>query len=251
MEPRTVLASQEVLERIDRVCKRRFRDENEAHECYLFVLESLKTSDYKRLRSFSGKSSLTTYIYSVTNALAIDFQRAKYGRRRIPETVQKLGELAEKVYRLVCWQRYSYRDAYEIILTDHQKPFAGSYGNFILSTEKVRQAPCPENPCYMSLDDPSHGAQRIASSVEDNPLDLLLEKLDDEKKQIAIDVIRQTIDSLNEDEKVLVRLMFGEDQSAAASGRVLGIGPEAARKRMKSLLLKFRASLFEKGIRDV
>ena len=120
MDPKALLTSEDVLNKVEAVCRRRFPDQNEADECYLFVIDGLKASDYKGLRAYKGQSSLNTYLYTLINSLASDFKRQKYGRKRIPKRVSRLGEWAETVYRLVCWQRYSYKEAYDIAIIERK-----------------------------------------------------------------------------------------------------------------------------------
>ena len=115
IDPQKILSSSEILERIEATCKRHFSNENDQNESYVFILDSLKADDFRRLRAFKGKSKLTTYLYTLVNSLIIDFRRKRYGRRRIPAGVAKLGAWAEAVYRLVCWQKFSYDDAYDIL----------------------------------------------------------------------------------------------------------------------------------------
>ncbi|MGD8264064.1 MAG: hypothetical protein PVJ22_17000, partial [Desulfobacterales bacterium] len=105
MDPEKILSSGDILEKIEAVCKRHFSNENDQNESYVFILDSLKANNFKRLRAYKGKSKLTTYLYSLINSLIIDFRRKRYGRRRIPAGVAKLGTWAEAVYRLVCWQK--------------------------------------------------------------------------------------------------------------------------------------------------
>jgi len=100
MDPATILASSDTLDKIEAVCKRHFYTENDRHECSIFVLDHLRADNFKRLRAFKGKSKFSTYLYSLVNSLAIDFRRKRYGRRRIPAAVVRLGRWAEAVYRL-------------------------------------------------------------------------------------------------------------------------------------------------------
>jgi hypothetical protein len=51
IDPAQILASGDILEKIEAVCKRHFSAENDRNECYVFVLDSLKANDFKRLRA--------------------------------------------------------------------------------------------------------------------------------------------------------------------------------------------------------
>ncbi len=248
MNPQTILTSKDTLNKIETVCKRRFPDRNDADECYLFIIESLEESDYRRLRAFKGKSSLKTYLYTLVNSLAADFNRKKYGRRRIPKIVSKLGLWAEAVYRFVCWQKFSFDDAYDMVSI--QGLFSGSFNEFLDSAEPIRHAPCPENPRFVSGD---ADVGDTFSNTEDqgfNPLEALIEKLDRERRIRAGEIIREVTSELSDEDQILVKLVYGSDHSAAAAAKVLGISPPAARKRLKSLLIKYKAALLAEGIRE-
>ena len=176
MDPASILASSDILDKIEAVCKRHFKAENDRNECYIFVLDSLMADDYKRLRAFKGQSKLSTYLYSLVNALIIDFRRKRYGRRRIPAAVVKLGNWAETVYRLVCWQRFSVDDAYDFLQVDGL--FSGSYERFLQEIGPIQKAPCRENPSFMSLGDCGGDPSQKMDNSESNPLETLIKNVD-------------------------------------------------------------------------
>lgn len=246
-DPAEVLASETTIGRIEAVCRRKFYDPVEADECFVYILDQLQANDFKRLRSFKGRSSFKTYVYTVINSLAADFKRRKYGRKRIPKAVSKLGEWAERVYRIVCWQRYNYKDAYEI--TCLEGIFEGSFGKFLETVEPLRGVPCRENPSFLSVDD-EEGAAPDLSDAEANPLEELLCRMDDEVRLKALAVIKKVTDELNEIDQTLVRLVYGSGKSMAAAGRAAGLKPNAARKRLKSILTRYKAGLLAEGIRN-
>jgi hypothetical protein len=69
MDPEKILSSGEILEKLEAVCKRHFSNENDQNECYVFVLDSLKAENFRRLRAYKGKSKLNTYLYSLTQKI--------------------------------------------------------------------------------------------------------------------------------------------------------------------------------------
>jgi len=248
MDPAAILASRDVLQKIEAVCKRQFSAENDRDECYVFVIDSLKADNFKRLRAFKGNSQLSTYLYSLINSLVIDFRRRRYGRRRIPAAVSKLGAWAEAVYRLVCWQKFSVDDAYDFLQVDGL--YEGSYGRFIQDIETIRRAPCRENPTFKSIDEPGGDAGRTAHDPDANPLESLLQALDRERRIIALKVIRATTELLAEPDRILVRLVFGSDLPLSAAAKIIDLSAAAARKRLQTLLAKYRKNLLAVGIRE-
>ncbi len=248
MDPAAILASSDILEKIEAVCKRHFYAENDRNKCYIFVLDSLKADNFKRLRAFKGKSKLTTYLYSLVNSLAIDFRRKRYGRRRIPSAVVKLGKWAEAVYRLVCWQKFSVDDAYDFLQIDGL--FSGSYEQFQQEIVPIQKAPCRENPSFMSMDDCGGDPYRKMKDSGSNPLEILIKKLNRERRIKAVKVIRKTTDSLPENDQLLVRLVFGTEHPVRVAAKVIDLSASAARRRLKGLLIKYRENLLAAGIRE-
>ncbi len=246
MDPKNLLASEDTLKKIETISRRHFSDENELSESYLFILDSLKEDDYKRLRAFTGKSSTGTYLHTLINRLAIDFRRRKYGRRRIPKMVATLGAWAEAVYKYVCWQKFSFDDAFDFLLVEGL--YNGAYEEYVKAVEPIRQAPCPENPKFISNNDSFGDSAR--DDTNNNPLDTLIEKLDREKKITAVTVIRQVTNELTEQEQLLIKLVYGSDLSVAKAARTITMDPQKARKLLKKILVKFRERLLAEGIRE-
>jgi len=248
MDPEKILSSSDLLAKIETVCKRRFSAENDQNECYVYVIDSLKADNFKRLRAFKGKSKLNTYLYALINSLVIDFRRKQFGRRRIPAGVAKLGKWAEAVYRFVCWQKFSFDDAYDFLRIDGL--YSGSYIEFIKEIEPIKKAPCRENPAFQSIDETPESTLKNVNAEGSNPLEFLIQKLDREKRIKAIKVIRETTVALSEDDQLLVRLVYGSDQSVAAAARVIGLPASTAGKHLKNLLTNYREKLLAIGIRE-
>jgi len=249
MDPKALLSSQEVLQKIDDVCRRRFLEENEAMECHNFVIDGLMASDYRRLRSFKGKSSLKTYLYTLVNALATDFLRSKYGRRRIPVAVQRMGHLAEKIYRLICWQKFSFGEAYDIAVMEER--YEGDMMAFAAKFESVRNAPCPENPAFVSPENRSGETIHEMPTSEPDPLERLMAHLDSELRIKAGRVIHKITETLSETEQLLVKLVYGSGLPVTGAARTVGMEQPAARKCLKKILNLYREALLAEGIREV
>ena len=248
IEPEKILSSRDILERIEAICKRHFSNENDQNESYIFILDSLKADNFKRLRAYQGKSKLTTYLYSLINSLIIDFRRKRFGRRRIPAAVAKLGTWAEAVYRLVCWQKYSFDDAYDFLQIEGL--FQGSYERYLEEIVPIRKAPCRENPAYQSLDEMGANSLESMNESVSNPLEVLIGKLDHERRINALKIIRETTATLSEEDQLLVKLVYGSEQPVKAAAGIIGLSASSARRRLKSLLNQYRERLLSEGIRE-
>lgn len=248
MNPEKILASPDILEKIEAVCKRQFSAENDQNECYLFVLDGLQADHCRRLKAFQGKSKLSTYLFSLTNSLVIDFRRKRYGRRRIPAAVSRLGKWAETVYRLVCWQRFSFDDAYDFLRIDGL--FEGDYEHFMQKIVPIQNAPCRENPTFQSMDGLDGDPLPNLDDTGSNPLEALIQKLDRQRRIKAIQIIRETTKRLPQRDQLLVRLVFGSEQPVRVVAKIMDLSASAARRRLKRLLRQYRENLLAVGIRE-
>jgi RNA polymerase sigma factor (sigma-70 family) len=248
MDPEKILSSSDILERIEAICRRHFSSENDQNESYVFILDSLKADNFKRLRAYQGKSKLTTYLYSLVNSLIIDFRRKRYGRRRIPAGVAKLGTWAEAVYRLVCWQKFSFDDAYDFLQIEGL--FEGSYERYLEEIAPIRKAPCRENPAFQSLNEVGSKSLETMSNASSNPLDFLIGKLDHQRRIKALQIVRETTAELSPEDQILVKLVYGSEQPVKAVATIMGFSASSARRRLKRLLNRYRERLLSEGIRQ-
>ena len=248
MKPEEILASSDILEKIEAVCQRHFSAENDRDECFVFILDSLRADNFKRLRAYEGKSKFTTYLYTLINSLVIDFRRKRYGRRRIPATVLKLGRWAEAVYRLVCWQKFSYDDAYDFLQIDGL--FEGNYEQFMRAIEPIQKAPCREDFTFKPIDALGRDPLNCIDGTDANALEVLIQKLDEQRRMHALKVIRETTKILPEADQLLVRLAYGSGHSLRAAAKTVNLSPSAARKKLQGILINYRKKLLAVGIRE-
>lgn len=248
LNPENILASREILDRIEAVCKRHFTDENEQNESFVFILDRLKADNFRRLRAYRGRSRLTTYLYSLINKMVVDYRRKIYGRRRIPAGVTKLGKWAEAVYRLVCWQKFSYDEAYDLLQVENL--FEGSYERYLQAIAPIRDAPCRENPSFQPLDaELSHAAEN-PHTPDANPLEALIRKLDHARRGNALEIIRVTTASFSHEDQLLIRLVYASEQPVSAVAKMIGLSAASARRRLKRCLNHYREQLLAEGIRE-
>ena len=247
VDPVAFLASQDALDAIDRICRRRFPDDSEAVECSAYVIDHLMADDCRRLRMFQARNTakFQTYLTTLINALATDFSRGRYGRKRIPIVVSRMGETAEKIYILICWKNYAFPEVFDILCIRHE--YSGSFQEYEASFGPVQTAPCRRNPERFSIDN-IDGPARDLQDPKANPLEALLEKLDRSRRITAGKMIRDAIAARDELDQLLFRLRFADDLSLAKIALVVGITEKMVQKRLKNLVLYCREKLLSAGI---
>ncbi|CCK80699.1 sigma-70 family RNA polymerase sigma factor [Desulfobacula toluolica] len=252
-EPATELLSKKNIENIEKKCRYNFSDENESHECFNYIMDALKDNDYKRLRSFCNKSSPATYINVICNNLVIDFKRKKYGKRRFPAAVSKMGKWAEAVYRYVCWQKFTYDDAFDFLKADNL--FSGTYEEYLHKIEPFGKVRCRENPQFVMLEKYYENFKKNNNPVKNNnlmnlnPLDQIIEQLELEQRTTALAVISKITSTLTENERFIIDKVYGSNMTLKSIARTLGITEAKMRTKRKELLLKYKQALHSKGIR--
>ena len=115
-------------------------------------------------------------------------------------------------------------------------------------TEPVKEAPCRQNPHFVSTDNQEGWSPDPADS-EPNPLESLLFKMDREEKVRAGRIIREISATLSREDRLLLALVYGSGRSAALAGKSVGLKPGTARKRLKRLLAQLKEGLLAQGIR--
>lgn len=102
----------------------------------------------------------------------------------------------------------------------------------------------------MSTNDQQGDPLRKTSAADSNPLEILIKKLNRQRRITAVKVIRETTDSLCENDQLLVRLVYGSEHPVRAAAKVINLSASAARRRLKKLLMIYRENLLAAGIRE-
>ena len=86
--------------------RRRFGDSPDAEAAYNHALEGLSSDDWQRLRSgYRGTGSAEGFMAITFLNLLEEYAVRKYGRRRAPQWVQRLGPPWTRIYELLCLRR--------------------------------------------------------------------------------------------------------------------------------------------------
>ena len=245
--PDRFLSSVAVLDLIEKKCRVAFSDENDRQESFSYILEALENENYHRLRQYNGKSAPMTFINVLSSNLLLDFKRKKYGRKRYPKMIESMGEWAKAVYRYVCWQKFSYDDAFDFIKVEDL--FAGSYEAYLGEVEKISTAPCNENPRFVTFELCHEGSDFKNGSNSLNPLDAMIEQMETTQRRSALKVLSSVTASLEETDRFIIDKVYGSDMKQNEIAKMLGLSPGRLRTRIKKILLQYKEALLAKGIR--
>ncbi len=255
---------------INRLAGRRFVNSNLAEEAALFVLDKLRENNCRRLRSFSGRSKLSTFISSVTVRLLEDFSREKFGRGRPPKWISDLGGIWVTLYQLLCLQRLNLTDAVEAM----KSRVAAAKKNLVEEkalTILERVVNCGQHQgLEVSLNDDSDGKvsnQENLAGQQNTPEKLLLENertllfdLLFRERQAENDALSSAEHSfismlkapiqLSSQERLLLKLRFQDELSVSRIGRMLNMNANQIHGKMRRLLKRLRDDLDQAGMSD-
>ena len=198
---------------------------------------------------YQGKSSPLTYAVTLINSLASDFKRRKFGRKRIPKAVERLGAWAEEAYRLLCWQRFSLSEAYDLLRAG--LGYGKAFTEFLAESGPIRGAPCPENPTFLNPSNPDNDPLENVADPSLNPLEALLEKLESDRRTAAVQKSSGTSSPVCRNQISF----FSGWSTARTSRRPRPQGrsawkPRPRRRALKGILTKCREKLLARGIRE-
>lgn len=212
---------------IARACRRARLQRHEAEDFASDVMVALMENDHAILRRFEGRASFGGYIAGVVEHLLIDRCIAERGRWNPSAEAQRMGEAAMALERLV------YRDAQPLdaalpIVQAIDPAITRASAEAMLARLPVRAT----RPRAVDLDAvdpetfPSHehaDARALASDAR---------KTADEANR----VVREHLDALPSDDRVLLRLRFGADMSIADVSRALHLPQRPLYRKLESLL---------------
>ena len=249
---------------INRLAARRFPQQPLAEEAALYVMDGLARDDWRRLRAFAGRSTLTTYIVALTLRLLEDFARRRFGRSTPPAWIRRLGGIWLTLFRLLCLERLAPGEAAAMI--DSRLP---------------GQARTAEEAAYRILAEIPDCGSRSGETVElDEAVDVAEaaadgsvqeERLEREERSRLFAVLgRLLFDSdadgevdprlleriaaiavhLDHRERLLLKLCYRDGVAVAEAGRLLGWNRYQTHGRLRRLLARLRRDFAAAGLEE-
>ena len=247
---------------VNRLAARRFFRDSVAEEAALYVMEQLEKDDWKKLRQFSGKSRFVTFFSSVVYRLLEDFSRKRYGRRRVPQWISRLGGIWMVLFRLLCLERFAFQDAVAIA-GDRRSGFPEEYIESAAERILGEVIDCGSSALEVEYEEEESGSDEDTSSVSDQQVkieqrqkaqlfsSLCIELFGDvDEKNDTMNMLLDHRVKLSAEERLMLKLCHRQGFSVAEAGRMVGLNRYQAHGRMKRLYTRIKNSIRDAGYED-
>ena len=229
--------------------------ENDALELSGRVMDTLSENNFQVLRQFKNKSKLTTYLTSIIANQAVDMIRRKKGRNREKERAGEFGDMGLQVYQKTVVQGLSHERAYQELKNDgrpslSESEFLEIASRISGSARNPGNMPNPDDNLIRMGSRDSQTGEIISPDNLSNPEDTSIRK---DREQRMDQLLRDTIDELNGEDKLIIRMRFpvNPDQEAESIDSIaaaLGISSKAVYKRISRVLKKCRQHIKKRGL---
>jgi RNA polymerase sigma factor (sigma-70 family) len=240
MLPRQLLEQNlDLIERtVVRACRRAGIGGADVDEMQSIVRLALVENDYAILRAWEGRSSLATYLAVVVRRLIANEQIRASGRWHASAEAKRHGAVGETIETLVVRRGRAIDEVLPIV---HDVDPS-------ITRERVEQIvaqlpPRAPRPRAVELDD---GADVVPAPERADA-----RTHEAETRSAAAQtarVVRETLESLPFDDRMLLRLRFGSGMSIADVARMMNVPQRPLYRRIEALLKQLRERLLAAGI---
>jgi RNA polymerase sigma factor (sigma-70 family) len=245
-EPRELLtANLPLIERAISFACGRFRlGPDDADEFASIVKLRLVEKDFAVLRAWEGRSSLTTYIGTVVQRLALDYRTHAWGKWRASAEAKRLGALAVDLEQLLYRDRRTIEDVVAVL--------AAKYDGITRESLLALAARLPERaPRRRDVD--LDAAASVATPQSASPEEHTLDQERRAASQHVSGVMAAAIQKLLEQDRLIMQLRFEEGMTVPQIARALQLDQRQLYHRLERCTLELRRELEREGIaaRDV
>ena len=265
---------------IDKLASRRFGAGGLAEEATTHVIESLSANDWEKCLAFQGKSKPTTFLYTLVSNAIEEFSRKRFGRPRPPVWLQDLGDLWVKLWRALCLERQllpalvdrfsskGFREPDEVTqaakVIKARIPNCGNSSMDNLAVEDIdavsdqhqSQQQEDDDSTAMEFDNPLVGEliAMVRAVVDDEVCCNRFEQQNVDKinkisnKNLEnLEKLRNSI-QLNDDERVMLKMIYVQGLSKTATSKALGMPAHQAGRLVNELLQRIGDAISHCGI---
>jgi RNA polymerase sigma factor (sigma-70 family) len=220
---------------------------------YQSVCEAMVRNEFQRLRAYSGRGSPSGFVLRTIENLIIDFVRTIIPRRRLPAAIERLAELDQAVFRLICWNRFEADAALlaqRLACAGNAPPSAAEVAGAIDRVRRALPRGYYQEPrgdeqatSLSAVDDVT-----VASGAEDfavrTPEENLIESQTHGLLDGALDVLQQALPKLAAGERLYLQLAL-TGRPAREIARITGCPVEEIHKVAQKLKRRLREEMGE------
>lgn len=246
---------------INSLAVHRFGDNSMAEEAALAVIESLQADDWRKVRSFSGKSSFLTFLKVVVVRLLEDFARKRYGRIRAPLWVRTFGGVWEKLFELLCLRRLSVMEAVETVKQYGVKQYAELEDAAYHLLERIPH--CGQHQGLEVAYEEMGNTGSIHNSGVNNTYEERQQKglfsavfaivFGSSDVALTGEIVPKFCElklSLTAQEKLMLKLCYQEEMSVTGAGKLLGMNRFQVHGKMRRLLKRLQEEFDRVGLTE-
>ena len=225
-----------LVDRLARATARRARlSASETDEFLSDVHLKLVADDFAVLRSFKGQSRLTTFLLTVLQRAAFDFRNARWGRWRASAEAERQGETVLRLEELVYRDGLSFDQAcHSLRLGDDVRARDRLYEIFLRLPVRSRPERARDANPQTAVDRRTPEAYAASAEMAGRAARFQA-------------VLRRICDSLDQQDRLALRLRFHSGLSLAAIARLLRIDEKRVYRQFEHALAQVRRALESEG----
>lgn len=239
--------------RLQALARRRFGNSPDAQAAENHALEAISANDWQRLREgYKGRGRPQAFLAITLRNLLEDYAVRKYGRKRPPTWIVRLGTTWKRIHQMLCLQRHPVEQ-----IVDHFCADQAHHPDDIRSAIRQIKGRVPDCGQYVGeyLDDDGSATTNTADQAHAPP-----ERLVDAEWQILVDAIREALGvgrgegnverpdlTMSDNERLLLRLLYHEGLSLPKAAQALKLHEQKARRMHRAVIERLREELVNSG----
>jgi RNA polymerase sigma factor for flagellar operon FliA len=220
------------------ICRRHRLVDMEADDFRSIARLKLVDNDYEVLRKFQGRSSLRTYLTIVLDRVFLDYRNAQWGKWRPSAEAQRLGPVALRLEQLMARDGFTFDEAVEMLRTQSGARESRDVLYDMASRLPVRMSRKPQGEeAIAHIEDPAPSPDTLVQREELRP-----------SAVIARAALDRAISALAPQERLIIRLRFGNGLGVVDIARTLKLEQRPLYRRLDQILKSLRQQLEAEGV---
>ncbi len=251
------------IQRFERLTLKRFVDSQLADEAYNHAFEKISDDEWALLKKYKGGASQGGFMVTVFSNLLEDFARARFGRKRPPTWIDRLGPIWKRIFQMLCLDRLN---PLEIEHRLQQESIQASDVQDAVTLIRAKISDCGGgNMLQSQWSEEDQSAQASFSSSEYGSaidkqiqtrmvtvlvqyLEEMFDDIEPSTRHLADFKALSARIALSDDERMLLRVVYLDGTTVPKAAALLNIREHTLRRRLKAVLSRIRVCLEDAGI---